>query len=90
MRDYMKSSATAKVKDNELFYQAKVTMTRAHLKYLQFHLFRTQCASGNFRDARIGSLLELAGKIWALEELLENGSACYDSGFFAPGTYRLM
>jgi len=90
MRDYMASSASAKVKDNELFYQAKVTMTRAHLKYLQFHLYRTQCASGNFRDARIGQILELSGKIWALEELLENGQAVYDSGFFAPGTYRTM
>lgn len=73
MRDYEESKASAKVKDNELFYQAKVTMTRAHLKYLQFHLYRTQCAAGNFRDARIGQILELSGKIWALEELLENG-----------------
>ena len=34
LRDYTASKASAKVKDNELFYQAKVTMTRAHLKYL--------------------------------------------------------
>jgi len=65
-------------------------MTRAHLKSLQFHLYRTQCASVNFRDARIRQVLDLAGRIWALEELLEDGSAVYDSGFFAPGTYRAM
>lgn len=34
MRDYTASKASAKVKDNELFYQAKVNMTKAHLKYL--------------------------------------------------------
>lgn len=34
--------------------------------------------------------MELAGRIWALEELLEDGAAVYDSGFFAPGTYRIM
>jgi len=90
MRDYAASTATTKVKDNELFYQAKVNMTKAHLKYLQFHLYRAQCKSGNFRDSRIGGVLELSGRIWALEELLEDGSACYDSGFFAPGTYRAM
>lgn len=40
MQDYNASKASNKVKDNELFYQAKVTMTRAHLKYVQFHLYR--------------------------------------------------
>ena len=90
MRDYTASTASTKVKDNELFYQAKVNMTSAHLKYLQFHLYRTQCSSVNFRDSRIGGILDLVGRIWALEELLEDGSAVYDSGFFAPGTYRSM
>lgn len=34
MKDYKLSTASAKVKDNDLFYQAKVNMTKAHLKYL--------------------------------------------------------
>lgn len=48
MRDYSASTASAKVKDNDLFYQAKVNMTKAHLKYLQFHLFRKSFESQQF------------------------------------------
>lgn len=40
MRDYNASTVSNKVKDNDLFYQAKINMTKAHFKYLQFHLFR--------------------------------------------------
>ena len=40
MRDYNASTAAQKTKDNELFYTAKITMTSAHLKYVQLHLFR--------------------------------------------------
>ncbi len=65
-------------------------MTKAHLKYLQFHLFRTECKNKNFADGRISLLMELVGKIWALEELCEDGAAAYDSGYLAPGTYRAM
>jgi len=90
MRDYQASSASKKVKDNELFYQAKNIMTKAHLLYLQFHLFRTECQKKNFADRRTSEVMELAGKVWALEQLLEDGAAVYDSGFFAPGTYRAM
>jgi len=43
MYDYNASEAPTKVKDNDLFYMAKNEMTRVHLKYLQFHIFRTQC-----------------------------------------------
>ena len=34
--------------------------------------------------------MELVGKIYCLEELLGDGAAVYDSGFFSPGTYRTM
>ena len=81
MRDYQASSEPSKVKDNELFYQAKNTMTKAHLKYLQFHLFRTECQNKNFADRRISALMELVGKVWALEELCEDGAAAYDQCF---------
>lgn len=43
MEDYDSSDAPSKVKDNELFYTAKITMVRAHFKYLQFLLFRDSC-----------------------------------------------
>jgi len=41
MADYNASQLPQKVKDNEVFYQAKVNMTLAHLKYLVLHIFRT-------------------------------------------------
>ncbi len=34
--------------------------------------------------------MELLGKIYCLEQLLEDSAAVYDSGFFAPGTFRTM
>jgi len=40
MRDYHASQAPTKAKDNDLFYAAKNIMTKAHLKYIQFHIYR--------------------------------------------------
>ena len=34
MTDYNASTASNKIKDNDLFYQAKYNMTKAHFKYL--------------------------------------------------------
>jgi len=34
--------------------------------------------------------MELCGKIFALEELLNDGAAVYDTGFLSPGSYRAM
>lgn len=90
MRDYNASDAPSKVKDNDLFYQAKNEMTRTHLKYLQIHIFRSQVQQANFTDARNTALMELIGKIYCLEELLNDGAAVYDTGFLAPGCFRVM
>ena len=90
MADYNASDAPSKVKDNDLFYAAKNAMTKAHLKYLQFHLFWEACKEAQFSDPRILKQMELVGKIYCLDELLGDGAAVYDSGFFSPGTYRTM
>jgi len=90
MKAYNASTAPAKVKDNDLFYQAKINMTKAHFKYLQFCLFRKQCEEGQFKDPRNTKLMELVGKVYCLQELLEDCSAVYDSGFFSPGCLRAM
>ena len=42
-------------------------MTVAHLRYLQFHIFRTECHEANFKDPRISKLMELVGKVFCLE-----------------------
>ena len=43
-----------------------------------------------FKDVRCRHLLDLVGKIYCLELMLEDGSALYDSGFLAPGSHRAM
>ena len=90
MADYNASDAPTKVKDNDLFYSAKNAMTNAHLKYLQFHLFWSACKEKQMRDPRILEVMELIGKIYCLDELLQDGAAVYDTGFFSPGSYRTM
>lgn len=90
MHDYNESKLPTKMKDNETFYQAKNNMTMAHLKYLQLHLFRTNCKEAQFKDSRNMHLLELIAKVYCLEQLLEDGAAVFDTGFFAPGSYRTM
>jgi len=92
MRDFDKSSAPEKVKENDLFYQAKITMTRAHLKYLQFFLFRSSYKNRSFLDPRIVPLLDTVGRIFCLADLIEenNCGALFDTGFFEKGSLRLM
>ena len=90
MQDYNLSTFSAKFKDNDWFQSAKVAMTIAHLKYLQFLLFRTEYERAQFKDPRITQLMQLVGKIFCLEQLLDDGAAAYDTGFLAPGTYRTM
>lgn len=41
MKDYISDPTPAKIKDNDTFYQAKIIMIKAHLKYIMFHIFRT-------------------------------------------------
>ena len=90
MSDYDASTNSTKFKDNDQFQAAKNQMTIAHLRYLQLHIFREQIKRANFKDQRINNLMDLVGKIYALEQLLEDGAACYDTGYLAPGTYRTM
>ena len=92
MSDYDASNAPTLIKDNELFYQAKVTMARAHLKYLQFFLFRESYKNHSFLDNRIVSHLDTVSRVFCLSDLIEENScgALFDTGFFQPGSLRLM
>mmetsp|Transcript_613 Transcript_613/g.812 ORF Transcript_613/g.812 Transcript_613/m.812 type:complete len:360 (+) Transcript_613:688-1767(+) len=67
MSDYHESTFSAKFKDNDLFQQAKLSMTVAHMRYLQLHIFRSECEKAAFRDQRITQLMNLVGKIFCLE-----------------------
>ena len=65
-------------------------MTRAHLKYLQFFLFRHKVQECQVRDPKCAQLLDLVGRTWALQDLLDDGVAVFDSGFVAAGSLRAM
>ena len=92
MIDYDASKAHTKVKDNDLFYTAKIAMTRAHLKYLSLHLFRSSYKNRSFVDPKIRVYLDLMTNIFCLADLTEEncGAALFDTGFFAQGSIRLM
>ena len=88
MEEYLASKADAKEKDNDLFYSAKNNMTQAHLKYVTFAIYRQRCQDAQFADQNISKLMDLVGKVFILQELLEDGSALFDSGFIASGSFR--
>jgi len=70
------------VKENELFGQAKIAMTRAHFQAISLSLFRNQTENHVFKDSRIKVLLLELAKIYALSNLMEDPAPVYDSGFF--------
>lgn len=78
-----------KIKDNEIFQQAKVVMVKAHFQYVQFAIFRqeieTRAATGK-NNEHLMTLLVLS----ALDNLISDTAAVYDTGFFAPGSLRAM
>ena len=76
------SEEPQRTKDNELFAQAKVNMTRAHFQAISLTLYRNQVESQEFKDSRIKPLLLELAKIYALSTLMEDPAPVYDSGFF--------
>ncbi len=50
MEEYNASQASKKEKDNDLFYQAKNTMTDAHLKCINYAIYRQRVYNAHFKD----------------------------------------
>ena len=87
MQAYNASTESEKVKTNETFQQARLTMVKAHMFYLLFHISRTKIETTQYKDPRIKDHLILLTKILALDHLLDDGAVVFDSGFFATGSY---
>jgi len=87
MTKYNASAEPEKIKDNNTFQQARLQMIKAHMFYLNFHIFRTKVAQTPFKDPKIKEHLHLLTKILALDHLLQGGAVVFDSGFFASGSY---
>lgn len=67
-------------------------MVRAHLKYLQFFLFRSSYKTRSFLDLRAVPLLDVVSRVFCLADLIEENScsALFDTGFLPAGSFRLM
>ena len=77
------SNAPDKVKDNELFGQAKLEMVTAHMKYLQVYLFRHVVEKQKFKDLNVKTVCNLMGRVHCLSELAKDSNDLFDCGFFA-------
>lgn len=86
---YTSSQENNKKKDNEVFQQARLTMVKAHMKAVQFNVFRQQIKE-KVTDPKVKGYLELLAVISALDELLSDSGAIYDTGYFAPGSLKAM
>ena len=88
MTAYNASGQPAKIKDNEIFAQDRLTMVRAHMQYILFHVAKSKIEQSEFQDPKVKQHLILLIKIFALDTLINQGAVVFDSGFFAPGSYQ--
>lgn len=86
VKAYNESTQPIKSKDNELFAQPKLMMIRAHLTFVQFHIFKTAVANLKLKDEKIRQHLEVLVKIFALDNLIKDGAPAFDSGYFTHGS----
>lgn len=77
------SDAPEKVKDNDLFAQAKLEMARAHFNYVRFLIFKTVVDTAAIKDSKLKQHLLLLVKIHAIDVLLKSGTPAFQNGFFA-------
>jgi len=89
LQAYNASKENQKVKDNEVFQKARVTMVQAHMKYIEFATFRKQIET-KAPDATIKGHLNTLLIISALDNLISDTGVVYDTGYLAPGSYRAM
>ncbi len=87
----MSSSQASKVeKANDLFAQEIVNLVKSHMMYLSFVIFRNTIETTQFKDKNILPLLLILAKIFALKQLSNDATACYESGYFGSGSKTLI
>ena len=86
----MASKESELVKDNDIFQQAKFTMVNAHLNYVIFTNFREKTKKEFVPDEKIRGHLEQIARVYALDSLVKDSTAVFDSGFFGSGTGALL
>jgi len=84
------SEAPEKVKQNELFADELVRLTKLHLNYCMFKMALNKIARTEFADAKLPELLRLLAGIYALKELTKDNQMLYETCFFGPGSATLV
>jgi len=94
VRDVVTKIAQSKAKlvvtMNEMYAQDLIQMSKMHMLYLSFVLFRMKVESFKFSDTTTRPLLLKLAKIFALKQLTNDSVACYETGFFGPGSSDLL
>jgi hypothetical protein len=78
------------IKMNDLFAQELVLMSKSHILYLSFTVFMEFIETQQWKDAKLKPLMQLLARIFALNQLMLDSVACYESGFFGPGSNELL
>ena len=84
------SEASEKVKQNELFADDLVRLTKLHLNYCMFKMSLNKIQQTEFKDPKIPGLLRLLVGIYALKELTKDSTMLYETGFFGPGSATIL
>jgi len=65
-------------------------MSRLHLKYVMFQMSRERVYDYKFTDSRLGDVITLMTKIFALQTLKNDNANLYECGFFVKGSMKLL
>ena len=58
------------------------------MKAVEFAIVRKMITDEKFKDERVRERLELLLTIWALDDLLRDGTAAFDSGYLGAGSLQ--
>lgn len=83
---YNASKEPEKEKANDIFAAEVNEMAKTHLKYVAFHIYISKIREGKFKDHKILPIMELVGKVFALNELTTDCQQCFASGYFGEKT----
>ena len=85
-----KSDQPTKVVINELYAQDIIRMSKFHMLYLTYMMAKENITKTTFKDPNVKSLLELIMRVFALNELMQDSTALYETGYFRKGSSDLL
>lgn len=79
-----------KVIFNDLYAQDIVKMNKLHMMYQTFRHTYDVIVQNNFKDPNVRKVIEINARIFGLNQLITDSHACFETGFFKPGTTALL